>query len=206
MTIRHPPGRAGRVWLRDRLQSAVRGADLLERKQGVLARERRRLSALTDQTARTWRQRYGDTTPATLRLLLLGGRRALERSRVPGASAEIHWESAMGVTYPAHVAAVLADPPDLSGPAALAEAIAVHRAALDAAVQHAAAALALQRIDAELAGTNQRLRAVRDRLVPEIQRALHVLELGLNEAEREEAVRTQWAHTELKPSAIERET
>ncbi len=205
MTVRYPPGRAGKVWLRDRLQAAVHGAELLERKQVVLTREHSRLTALTDQTAHRWLQHYNDTAPAMLRLLLLGGRPALERSRAEHASAfaEIRWQSAMGVTYPAHIAAVLADPPELSGPAPLKTAVTTHRAALESAIQHAAASLALERIDTELASTNQRLRAVRDRLVPELQLALRTLELAVDETEREEAARTRRAHSDPIPTTEE---
>jgi V/A-type H+-transporting ATPase subunit D len=201
MTIRYPPGRAGKVYLRDRLQAAVHGAELLERKQVVLTREHSRLTALTDQTARDWRAHYDDTAPAMLRLLLLGGRTALERTcaEAPAASAQVRWQSAMGVSYPAQIAAVLADPPELNGPAPLRTAVDAHRAALESAVQHAAASFALQRIDAELESTYQRLRAVRDRLVPELRLALHRLELALDETDREEAARTGMAHPESNP-------
>lgn len=196
MTVRHPPGRAGRIWLRDRLETARHGAELLERKREVLARERRRLAALADRTAEDWKRSAGATGPATLRLLLSGGRAALERTGhdMPPARAEVEWTSAMNVTYPGHITLRLGEAPPETGPAALGPAIAAHRAALEAAVQQAAATAALRRIDAELATTGQRLRGVRDRLIPRLEDALADLEVRLDESEREEIVRTRWAH------------
>ena len=53
-TIRVPPGRAGRLWLRARLDVAERGVSLLEQKVRILGDERRRLRALTEDTGRDW--------------------------------------------------------------------------------------------------------------------------------------------------------
>ena len=53
--------------------------------------------------------------------------------------------------------------------------------------------VAVERIDHELAETRRRRRAVVDRLVPQLTRELHQVEIDLDEAEREEALRTRLA-------------
>ena len=63
------------------------------------------------------------------------------------------------------------------------------RAALAAAVRHAAMAEALRIIDAETRATQQRLRAVRDRWIPRLERALAEVTLAIEEQERADAAR-----------------
>lgn len=75
---------------------------------------------------------------------------------------------------------------------------AAHRAALAAAVEHAAAAAALAVMEAETATTRYRLRAVRDRWIPRLQQALTQVKLSLEEQERSDAARLRRA---LRPRA-----
>ena len=51
MRLRHPAGRAGRMWLEHRVEVATRGASLLDRKRRALVQEHRRLRVLARQTA-----------------------------------------------------------------------------------------------------------------------------------------------------------
>jgi V/A-type H+-transporting ATPase subunit D len=200
MIVRHPPGRAGRVWLRDRLAKTREGVSMLERRRDLLLRERRRLSALADQTSEEWTGRYRETVPATIRLTVAGGRTAIVRAEYQQpADAKVQWKSAMGVEYPGRAEAQLGDPPDAPGPAAFGQAVDNYRAAVEAAVRHAAASTALERIDTELEVTHQRLRALRDRLVPGLAAALRTLEIELDEAEREELLRVRWSKARSDP-------
>ena len=60
-------------------------------------------------------------------------------------------------------------------------------------MQHAAATAARERLEEALEETSRRLRAVRDRWVPDLEARLAALDLALDEAEREEIVRVRWA-------------
>ncbi|MBK9181003.1 MAG: V-type ATP synthase subunit D [Acidimicrobiales bacterium] len=195
MSLRHPPGRAGRLWLHDRLRTARHGAELLRRKEDVLRRDERRLAALEERTGAAWERRCRDAEAWAVRALVLGGREALERAALGDghAQADVRWRSSMGVTYAGEATCRLPAPTALGGPSALALAADAYRIALDAAVQHAAAADAHARVAAELTATTRRLRAVRDRWVPRLDEALQALDLRLDEAEREEVVRVRWA-------------
>ncbi len=197
MSLRHPPGRAGRLWLHDRLRTARHGADLLRRKQDVLRREERRLAALEERTGAAWERRCRDAEEWVVRALVLGGREALERAALGDgpAEADVRWRSSMGVTYAGEASCRLPAPTAMEGPSALGFAAQAYRLALDAAVQHAAAADAHARVATELAATARRLRAVRDRWVPRLEAALGALDLRLDEAERDEVVRVRWAAT-----------
>jgi len=190
MSVRHPPGRAGRIWLRERLATATHSAGLLERKHEALGRERRRLAALVDQTARDWEGAHRSARTALLHVLLLDGRPTIERShgRPSSARAVIRWQTTMGVTYPTEAACELDDDIPSAGPAAVPGAIDAYRAATTAAVHHAAATAALARVDADLEGTGRRLRAIRDRLIPQLHEASRQLELALDETERENMI------------------
>ena len=64
-----------------------------------------------------------------------------------------------------------------------------HRAALAAAIRHAAAAEALRVIEAEVLATRYRLRAVRDRWIPRLEQALAEVTFALEEQERSDAAR-----------------
>ncbi|HET7487201.1 MAG TPA: V-type ATP synthase subunit D [Acidimicrobiales bacterium] len=194
MTGRPPPGRAGRIWLAERIATAGRAAELLEHKQELLRRERRRLAELAERTEREWRARAATADRWNARALVAGGREELRRvaGRMGGAEVRLEWASRAGVAYPA--TAAVSSPP---APAALSPAVAAAaeacRRALDAGVQHAATATALGRVDAELVATVRRLRAIRDRWLPELRERLAALELGLEETEREEVTRLRWA-------------
>jgi V/A-type H+-transporting ATPase subunit D len=195
-SLRHPPGRAGRLWLRKRLEIARRGSDLLDRKLRILRREQERLALLVQRTGEEWQRTCGDAETWLLRAALLGGQRAL-RLAGDGAPAEVTvvWAETMGIHYP--VQATCAPPGD-RGPlaprsAALGQAASAHRTALAAALRHAAATAAARTVDDEVAVTRQRLRAIEDRWIPRLQAALAEVELTLDEQERADGVRLRRA-------------
>jgi len=197
-----PPGRAGRLWLTRRLAVARRGADLLDRKLQVLQRELDRRRGSAARAAAEWERRQADADGWLLRAALLGGERAI-RLAAAGTFAEvtISYAATMGVRYPAEATCATPPPVGRDGPA-LAAAREAHRAALAAAVRHAAAAEALQVLEAETVVTRYRLRAVRDRWIPRLEQALAEVTFAIEELERADAARLRLAKTARhRPSA-----
>jgi V/A-type H+-transporting ATPase subunit D len=194
--MRVPPGRAGRLWLRGRLQVAQRGLDLLDRKLRILRREHERLALLAQRTGDGWERACRQAETWLLRAALLGGQRALRLSADSSpVEVTIAWRDTMGIRYPAEASCEFgkeASPP-LPGTAALDPAAAAHRAALAAAVQHAAATAALETVAAEITATSQRLRAIQDRWIPRLQATLAEVELALDESEQADAARLRRA-------------
>ena len=182
MTALHgvPPGRAGRAWLLERLHTAERGVDLLdEQAAGAAAGS----SSATGCSAERTGGRVGARPAARprrwlLRAALLGGRRAL-RAAAPDdpAQVEVSWTVVMGVRHPRDGRR----PGGLPGPRG--RRAGQHRAGAwrptrtarrsAAAAAHAVAADgAVRRLDAEVAATRRRLRAVQDRWIPRLTAAL----------------------------------
>lgn len=190
-----PPGRAGRIWLAARIETAQRAAELLEHKQQLLRRERRRLAELVERTGREWHTAAVEAQRWNARALVAGGADELRRTARLAGSADVHlvWTSQAGVTYPSTASLTLAPRPALAGQPALWCAADACRHALQAGVQHAAATTALTRVDAELAAAVRRLRAIRDRWLPRLRAELAELDFRLEETEREEATRLRWA-------------
>lgn len=184
-----PPGRAGRLWLRRRLRVAERGADLLDRKLRVLRGELGPLRAAEAEAAADWHRRGADAQTWLLRATLLGGQRAV-RLAAAGRPAEvtIAYATLMGVRYPSGTTCVIPGSGAWDGPA-LAGARRAHRAALAAAVRHAAAAEAVRVVTAEALATQHRLRAIRDRWIPRLEQALTEVTLAIEEQEIADAAR-----------------
>jgi V/A-type H+-transporting ATPase subunit D len=176
---RVPPGRAGRLWLRGRLATAERGLELLDRKLRILRREQERLRLLERRTGEELRRSCGDAERWLLRAALLGGQRGL------------------GIRYPAEATCALPKPapPPPAATAALGPATDAYRAALAAAVAHAAATAAVRVVDEEVAETRQRLRAIENRRIPRLHAALAELELSLDELEQADNARLRRAMT-----------
>jgi len=99
----------------------------------------------------------------------------------------------MGVTYPGTVVPTPGSPHEFTTTAALVPTCTAFQAALTAAAEHAAATAALRRVEAELATTRRRRRALEERLQPRLQAQLHRLDLALDERDREMALRTRLA-------------
>jgi V/A-type H+-transporting ATPase subunit D len=191
-----PPGRAGRLRLRHSLAAATRGAELLDQKLRVLRGEQRRLRAAAETADAAWRRRVREAERWLVRGLALSGESALAAAAGPHpADVTVGWTVTMGVRLPQAGPVRSPDPsPDTAGPAntALARAQDAYRAALRAAADHAAASAAARLSDAEVLRTRQRVRALRRHWIPRLEQELAALELALEEAEHEDAVRRRW--------------
>ena len=189
MRLAVPPGRAGRLWLVQRLAVARRAADLLDRKLRVLAAELDRARATAERTGREWDTACREAQRQLLRAVLLGGERAVRLAGGgPAAQVTISYTVTMGARHPADARYAAGEPEGWDG-AAIAGARQAHRAALAAAARHAAAAAALAVIEAETTATRNRLRAVRDRWIPGLSQALAEVQFALEEMERDDAAR-----------------
>jgi V/A-type H+/Na+-transporting ATPase subunit D len=188
-----PPGRAGRLRLERRLQVARRGADLLDRKLRILQRELPRLRADAAGAARDWERCAADADRWLLRAALLGGQRAI---RLAGSAApaqvDVTYGVTVGVRHPAACTCVFPAAQDWAGPT-VAAARHAHEAALEAAARTAAASAALRIMEAEAAATRLRLRAVRDRWIPLLDRARAEVALAIDEQERADGARLRLA-------------
>jgi V/A-type H+/Na+-transporting ATPase subunit D len=196
-----PPGRAGRIWLTRRLETARRGASLLDRKLRILQGELDRRRAAAAQAAARWESCQADADRWLLRVSLLSGQRAI---RLAGdsqlADVTVTYATAMGIRYPARATCAIPAAVTWDGPV-MAQARRAHRAALDAAVQHAAAAAALRILEDETAVTRYRLRAVRDRWIPRLEQALAEVTFEIEELERADAARLRRAVGQTAGSA-----
>ncbi|HUZ20263.1 MAG TPA: V-type ATP synthase subunit D [Acidimicrobiales bacterium] len=194
-----PPGRAGLLWLRSRLTSARRGAELLDRKRLLLRRERQRLESIRLETDRRWAAACSEAEHWGARATELGGASdvALAADALDArAAVDVPWRSTMGVRHPGEPRCELGILPPVAAAAAggaVAPAAAAYRRALEAGVAHAAADASFRIIDAELRATERRLRALERRRLPALENELRSLVLRLDELEREERVATRWA-------------
>ncbi|HTZ91747.1 MAG TPA: V-type ATP synthase subunit D [Streptosporangiaceae bacterium] len=188
-----PPGRAGRIWLVRRLETARRGADLLDRKLRILQSELAALQAAAAQTAEQWDKSEARARTCLLHAALVSGERAIQLA-ADGQAAEIgvSYAMAMGVRYP--VTATCAIPPvsTWDGPV-LARARQAHRIALEAAARHAASTAAVRAVEHEVRTTRYRLRAVQDRWIPRLEQALADTIFMIEELERADAARLRLA-------------
>ena len=103
-----PPGRSGRLWLQRRLETARRGASLLDRKLRILQAQLDQARDAAAQTAVEWRHRQAEAESWLLRAALLGGQRAI-RLADDGLFAEVtvSYAATMGIRYPAGATCVI---------------------------------------------------------------------------------------------------
>jgi V/A-type H+-transporting ATPase subunit D len=199
MPERVPPGRAGRLWLRARLDATKRSADLLDHKRQLMQRELTRLASTRDGAEVAWKNACTDAERWGLRATALGGALdvALTATAVAGqANVEVLWRNTMGVIHPDephYFPAVLPPADAAAGNAAVAVAAAAYRRALETAATYGAADVSFSIVQTELRATERRLRAIERHRVPALEDALRRLELRLDELEREERVVTRWA-------------
>lgn len=194
-----PQGRAGRLWILGRLAMARRGAELLDRKRQLLQRELSSLALARQQTRLRWEEACTNAERWGLRSGVLGGQ--LDLSLVAGtvtgrAVVELEWRNSMGVRYPGSFECSFPtlDPAELAASnAAMPPAVRAYQAALEAAVAHAVAERAYLSVEQELASTRRRVRAIERHRIPALEEGLHLLELRLDELDREERVVTRWA-------------
>jgi V/A-type H+/Na+-transporting ATPase subunit D len=184
------------MWLRRRIETAVRGRDQLDRKLRILVSEQQRLRIEDDRSRAAWTAECERARTWLLRATLLGGEDAV-RTVTPAepAHVEIRWTTAMGLSYPSDVllAGADAEPQDPPANAAVPPTIDAFRAALLAGVRSAAAHEAVRRIDAEIAVTRRRLRALDKRWLPWLAESLRTLELSLEQAEQDDGIRLRRA-------------
>jgi V/A-type H+/Na+-transporting ATPase subunit D len=190
-----PPGRAGVLWLRGRLERGERAADLLERKLRILGAQQERLRALGLRTEQQWRECCVQADLWLLRAALLGGRRTLViAGDVEPGEVTIEKTVLMGVSYPDDAGYLPTEAASgLPDGVALAQARESCEAALAAACRHAAASAALRIMEAEVAVTRLRAQAIRHRWLPRLRTALAEARFVLEEREREDAARLRIA-------------
>lgn len=196
LLARVPPGRAGRMWLRRRLGTAERGRDQLDRKLRILAPELQRLRGEEDRRRSEWAAAYAEADTWLLRTVLLGGQDVIRHAGAPElARVELVWTTAMGFSYPSDATVVTPAENSTAAPgnAATAPAVRAFQDAVLAGVRVAAAQEAVRRLEAEVAVTRQRLRALEKRWLPLLHEALAALELSLEQAEQEDGVRLRRA-------------
>src|SRR4051794_34216175 len=157
-------GRAEKIRVERRLETARRGALLLNRKQHILADELERLHLQANRSRREWEDRARIAAAWLGRTAALDGRERIESASpdLP-AQAELQWGGAMGIRSPEAARSLLPPQPSASGSSALSYAAAAHRAALEAAVRHAAVERALLLVATELSATRIRQRSVENR-------------------------------------------
>jgi vacuolar-type H+-ATPase subunit D/Vma8 len=196
MSTRPAPTRADRQRLAARLELVEHAADLLRSKEEALDRERVRLQGYESRAADEWRARWAAATRELLRARALGAGPELDRlARTDSSSTAVtpRWQTSMGVTYPGSVDCELGTRPELTSTAALRPATDAYVEALDAAAGHAAAAMAVHRLERELNATRRRRRAIEEHLRPSLQSTIRRLDLQLDELDRESAMRVRVA-------------
>jgi len=187
-------GRAGRVRLERRLTVARHGADLLDRKQRILADELERREIVASHTRVQWEELAAVAATWLRRAADLDGRAQITAAApVSAARVEVTWAGAMGVAFPLEARAVLGQPTGSGGSSALSFAAAAHAAALQCAVEHAAAARAVLLVSDELAATRSRQHAVEKRWIPRLEDQLAQVRRALEALELEESLRLRWA-------------
>jgi V/A-type H+-transporting ATPase subunit D len=188
-------GKAARLVLRRQLEVARRGAELLSRKRQALLAEQRRLRHAAAATAAEWTEAIAEAERWLARAALLDG--ASETARVASyversPELTVAWEPLMGVVRPRIAGLEQGPAPPVSwlgGSSALHYAASAYRRATRAAAGQAAAQIALARVSRELATVARRTRAIERRWIPRHEADLAMLELSLEETEREEAAR-----------------
>ncbi|HEX6760789.1 MAG TPA: V-type ATP synthase subunit D [Propionibacteriaceae bacterium] len=193
--MRVPPGRAGRLWLEQRLGVAQHAGELLKNKLAILNREEQRLAQRAADGTGEWQRRCREAETWALRAAVLSGRRALRiASDGTMAQADVAMGLTIGIEHPVDAAVRLKhqDQP-VVGSAAVMQAAEAARAAVEAALSAAVAAAALRALRAELAATRRTLRAVEQRWIPRLSTALAEVRLDLEELEHAEGVRHRWA-------------
>jgi V/A-type H+/Na+-transporting ATPase subunit D len=199
MPPRVPPGRAGRLWLVRRLETARRGLDVLEQKRQALFREQARLAGSRAATQHAWAECAREAAAWGDRALAVAGERRLRLAAAgvtEPCTVEVEWRNALGTALPVSATvrpAAGADLVALGGGSAVALAARAHTEAVAAAAAEAAARAAWEALREELEATTRRQRAIERRWIPEHEAELQRVELALDEREREEIARARWA-------------
>jgi len=177
-----------------RLQTARHGAELLDRKQHIMANELERLQLHAGLIRQEWEDHAREAAVWLQRAAALDGRERIEAASPPEpAEVEVTWGGVMGLAFPEDALCRPAASAPAGGSSALSYAGAAHRSALTAAVRHAAAQRAVLLVSAELTATRTRQRAVEKRWVPRLEDQLLAIRRQLDEQELEEGLRLRWA-------------
>ncbi len=190
-----------------RLETAERGRDQLDRKLRILVQDQERMRILAERAGAEWRTAFKEADTWLLRAALLGGQDAI-RAAAAGSLAEVDvtWVSEMGLTYPAAVELRSAPGrPSRRRQRSVAPTVAAFRAALLAGARSAAAEEAVRRLEQETALTKRRLRALEKRWLPWLQVGLRERELLLEQAEQEDGVRARRALAGERKGAVARD-
>ena len=184
-----PPGRAGRMWLRHRIDTATRARATLEMKLNRLQDEHERLDRDVRQLTAQWRGEVECAEEWLLRALLQGGRHGVDLAS-PGLQGEVvvGWTSTMGVRHPgeAEYRPPAAESAQVDTGTAVGHARSAYRTAALTGVRLAAASDAARAVAAEVAATRRRLRALDRRALPRLSASLARLELDLEERDHAE--------------------
>lgn len=168
----------------------------------MLFPEQQRLAALAARHRADWVSACADADAWLLRAALLGGQDALRGAtgREP-VSVQVRWATSMGLSYPsgAELSPLSTQPPLPTANAAVGPAATAFRAALVAGVNTAVAEEGVRRVDAEIALTRRRLRALEKRWLPWLHQELVDLELALEQTEQDDALRLRRATAALPP-------
>ncbi|WES65292.1 V-type ATP synthase subunit D [Microbacter sp. GSS18] len=189
-----PASRPARARLERRLAVARHAAELLERRQRIMADEVERLELQADRSRAEWERLARDAAVWLRRATALDGRERIhEAAPLEEAAATVTWSSAMGALRPDEIACELPPKRAVGGSSALALAAAAHRDALVAGVRHAVIDHARARLAAELQATQVRRRAIERRWVPRLEQDLRRMRDQLEQQDLEETLRLRWA-------------
>ncbi len=198
-TIHSPPGRAGRLWLRDRLALAERAVYLLDRKVRLLRREFDRVDEAATRATADWQSACRQAREWERRAVIGGGARSLQlNTPVEGADVMLGSTSVMGIHFPDSARCRVPErAPEraLIGSSAISPAAVAFGRAVQLGADCAVSVAAREALAAEIAATSQRLRALRDRWIPALQASLRAIEAALDELERSDSARLRWAST-----------
>ncbi|MFJ3336244.1 V-type ATP synthase subunit D [Streptomyces sp. NPDC086766] len=197
---RQPPGRAGRLRLRRRLDAAQRGADLLERKLRLLLDRLRALEDTARAAEERWRALTAEAEEWLLKGVVIAGEGAVaEAAPAATGTLDVRWAALMGVRHPdgSHWTPPARDPGEaLARTTALVHAETAYRDAVGAGAEYAVARTAAALLTEEATRTRQRVRALRRHWIPRLTAELAAADQALEQAEHEESVRRRWAAAE----------
>ncbi|MGA7206229.1 MAG: V-type ATP synthase subunit D [Specibacter sp.] len=187
-------GRAAKVQLEHRLETARHGARLLDRKQHLLADQLEQLQRREGMAREEWQGRARDAALWLGRSSALdGSARIAAAAPLETATAAFRWGNAMGVRYPEDPQCRLPELPAAGGSSALTFAAEVHQSALLAGIRDGVLQRSQQLLAAELAATRTRQRAVERRWIPRLETELQAIRRQLDAQELEESLRLRWA-------------
>ncbi len=187
-------GRAAKVQIERRLETARHGARLLDRKQHLLADQLERVQLKAELACKEWESLARDAALWLRRSAALDGSARIESAApLEAATVVLKWGNAMGVRYPEDSECRLPELPPMGGSSALTYTASAHRSALVAGVRHAAVKRAAIQLAAELAATRTRQRAVENRWIPRLENDLRTIRRLLDAQELEESLRLRWA-------------